>query len=69
MPELWRYNGQRLQINILHNGRYVESEDSYHFLGIPLKEIIPHYVEQSKIIGRNAAMKAFRIWLREQLNR
>ncbi|AFZ12583.1 protein of unknown function DUF820 [Crinalium epipsammum PCC 9333] len=69
VPELWRYNGQRLQINILHNGKYVESQNSHIFSEIPLKETIPQYVEQSKIIGRNATMKAFRTWVKEQLNR
>ncbi len=69
MPELWRYNGQELQINILHNGKYVESQNSNIFSKIPLKETISQYVEQSKIIGRNATMKAFRTWVKEQLNR
>ncbi|MGB3206698.1 MAG: Uma2 family endonuclease [Crinalium sp.] len=69
VPELWRYNGKRLQINILQNGKYIESQNSYNFSGISLKEVIPQYVEQSKIIGRNATMKAFRTWVREQLNR
>ncbi|MEA5504321.1 hypothetical protein VB735_14600 [Halotia wernerae UHCC 0503] len=31
---------------------------------LPLKEVIPRYLEQSKTMGRNAVMKAFRQWLK-----
>jgi len=32
VPELWRFDQGKLQINILRNGNYVESEDSLNFL-------------------------------------
>ncbi|MBD1938957.1 hypothetical protein [Microcoleus sp. FACHB-68] len=68
MPELWRYNGSRLQINVLQAGKYIESDISFNFPEIPqLKSVIPQYVEQSKTAGRNASVKAFRTWVREQL--
>ncbi|MFE1747889.1 Uma2 family endonuclease [Coleofasciculus sp. H7-2] len=67
VPELWRYNGQRLQINVLQEGKYVEANHSPNFPGMPLIELIPQYVEQSKVIGRNATMRAFRTWVREQI--
>ncbi len=65
VPELWRFDRGQLQINVLQEGNYVESETSDLFPGLPLKEVIPHYLEQSKTIGRNAVMKAFRQWVRE----
>jgi Uma2 family endonuclease len=65
VPELWRFDRGQLQINVLQAGKYVESEMSALFPGLPLKEAIPHYLEQSKTIGRNAVMKAFRQWVRE----
>ncbi|MBD2043506.1 Uma2 family endonuclease [Microcoleus sp. FACHB-672] len=68
VPELWRYNGSRLQINVLQAGKYTESEISFNFPQIPqIKSAIPQYVEQSKTAGRNASVKAFRNWVREQL--
>lgn len=67
VPDLWRFDQGKLQINILRNGKYVESEDSLNFPGIPVVEVIPRYLEQSKTVGRNATLKAFRIWVREHL--
>jgi Uma2 family endonuclease len=66
VPELWRYDGQSLEINVLENGKYVKSNISRNFPNLPLVEIIPQYVEQSKIKGRNATIKAFRTWVKSQ---
>lgn len=68
VPELWRYNGQRLQIYLLQDGKYIESENSRIFDRLSqLPETIHRYLEDSKVVGRNATMKAFRNWVREQL--
>lgn len=64
VPELWRYDGQKLEINVLEGGNYVKSNDSSNFPNFQLVNVIPQYVEQSKIEGRNAAIKAFRSWVR-----
>ncbi|MGK7905509.1 MAG: Uma2 family endonuclease [Hormoscilla sp.] len=69
VPEIWRYNGRKLEINVLQGSEYIESEVSPHFPGLPIVEVMHQYLEQSKVVGRNATMKAFRNWLREQLNR
>jgi hypothetical protein len=34
-----------------------------HFPDFPLSEVIPQYLERSKIEGRNKIMKAFRAWV------
>jgi Uma2 family endonuclease len=67
VPELWRYNGRKLQINLLREGKYVESNTSRNFPSLPIGEVIHQYVEQSKVVGRNATMRAFRNWVREQI--
>ncbi|MCL1463017.1 Uma2 family endonuclease [Argonema galeatum] len=68
VTELWRYNGQRLQINVLQDNKYIESENSRIFSRFPqLREVIHQYVEESKVVGRNATMKAFRNWVTERL--
>jgi len=67
VPELWRYRGDKLEIHLLQEGRYVLSSSSAHFPQLPLTEVIPYYVERSKVIGRNATMREFRRWLAEQL--
>jgi Uma2 family endonuclease len=65
--ELWRFNGTSLEINVLQDGVYSQSDESPHFPGLSLTKIIPEYLERSKVEGRNKTMKAFRAWVREQI--
>ncbi|QLE56707.1 Uma2 family endonuclease [Nostoc sp. TCL26-01] len=67
VPELWQFARGKLKINILQDGVYVESPESLNFPGLTLIDIIPQYLEQSKIIGRNATLRAFRLWVRQQI--
>jgi Uma2 family endonuclease len=69
VPEVWRYDGgDRLQINVLQDGKYVESEVSYNFRNLPeLKGAIASHLQDSKVNGRNATMKAFRSWVKKEL--
>jgi Uma2 family endonuclease len=67
VPELWRFDRGKLQINVWREGNYVTSQDSSIFSGLSLTEIIPRYLEQSKTVGRNAMIRAFRAWVREQI--
>lgn len=67
VPELWRFDKEKLQINLLQGGSYVESQQSLNFPNLPLIEIIPQYLEQSRTAGRNATLKAFRRWVQGQI--
>ena len=67
VPELWRFENGKLQINVLQAGKYVQCESSPTFPNLPLIEMIPHYLNQCRTLGRNKTMKAFRAWVREQL--
>ena len=67
VPDLWKYNGRKLQINVVQEGKYVESKVSYNFPNLSIVGIIHQYVEQSKTLGRNATMRAFRNWVKEQI--
>lgn len=69
VPELWRFEKGSLKINLLQDGNYVESQSSLNFPYLPLIEVIPQYLEQSKTAGRNATLKAFRSWVREYLSK
>jgi len=64
--ELWRFNGTKLEINVLQLGQYIQGDESPHFPGFPLIEVIPEYLERSKIEGRNKTMKAFRAWVQSK---
>lgn len=66
VPELWIYDGHSLQINVLRR-KYVESNQSQIFPDLPIVDVIPRYLTQSKVEGRNVAVKAFRAWLTEKL--
>jgi len=68
VPELWRFENGTLQINILRQDCYEESPESSIFPNLPLSEAIPRYLRESKIVGRNKALKAFRQWVKEQID-
>jgi len=67
VPELWRFDGKSLNINVLRNNIYIESSQSRQFPNIPLKEAIPHFVEESKTRGRSRMIKSFKLWLKDYL--
>jgi Uma2 family endonuclease len=67
VPELWRFEKGKLQINILQDGVYIESQESLNFPNFALNDVITQYLEQSLVICRNATIKAFRLWIRQQI--
>jgi Uma2 family endonuclease len=66
IPELWRYNGRNLQISVLQDGKYIQTDRSLQFPNFPIADLIPEYIQRSKTAGRNVAMKAFRSLVRSQ---
>jgi Uma2 family endonuclease len=67
VPELWRFDRGKLQINVLQDGSYALVAESPIFLGLSLCEVLPRYLAESKVIGRNKVLNAFRRWVREQI--
>ncbi|MDQ2099046.1 MAG: Uma2 family endonuclease [Tychonema bourrellyi B0820] len=67
VPELWRYDGEVLKIYRLQEGKYTESSTSQNFPDFPIIDLIPQYVDRSKTEGRSPTIRAFRAWVREQL--
>ncbi|HAG82563.1 MAG TPA: hypothetical protein DCL61_15725 [Cyanobacteria bacterium UBA12227] len=67
VPELWRYNGQRLQINVLQDGKYIDSEVSPTFPNFILIDKIPQLLKESKQVGSAQVLRQFRFWVREQI--
>ena len=66
VPEVWRYENDKLQINIWQNGKYIESKVSPNFPNLPIAEIIPQFVEESRILGRSPTLRKFRQWIKQQ---
>ena len=69
VPELWRFEKGKLQINVLQKGKYIESTSSPTFPNFPLQQVIPEYLQQCKTVGRNKTMRAFRAWVRETISK
>ena len=66
VPEVWRYEDDKLQINIWQDGKYIESEVSPNFPNLPIAEIIPQFIEESRILGRSPTLRKFRQWVKQQ---
>ncbi|MFP4104082.1 Uma2 family endonuclease [Coleofasciculus sp.] len=67
VPELWRYAGGGLKINVLQDGQYVESDSSPTFPDMPIIELVNRYVQQSQVSGGSQAIQAFKTWVRNNL--
>ena len=64
VPELWRYDGTNLEINVLRSGKYVLSDESLQFPQFSIKQVIPQYLEAGQTQGKVATMNEFRRWVR-----
>jgi Uma2 family endonuclease len=69
VPELWRFSRQGLSVYKLKAGKYEETEESSVIPGLPLSEVIPYCVEQSRKLGRNAVVRDFRAWVKDALKK
>jgi len=67
VPEIWRYENHKLQISLLQNGEYVESQTSLTFPDFPVAEGISQFLDFSRTAGTRPALKAFRQWIKDQL--
>jgi Uma2 family endonuclease len=67
VPELWRFNRGELGIYLLGTDGYHQSETSRNFPDLPVLTVIPEYLKQSRLIGRNQAIKQFRAWIRSNI--
>ena len=52
VPEIWRYENKKLLINVLEDGKYVESEISPTFPNLPIIAAISQYCEESQTAAR-----------------
>lgn len=69
VPEIWQYENGKLEINLLVGEQYVKSETSRTFPNFSVSEIIPRFVEMARTTGTSSALRAFRKWVREQMER
>ena len=63
IPEVWRYDGETLEMQKLERGGYVPLERSVSFPKLDA-ESLSKLLEKSKNASRQEVMRAFREWLR-----
>jgi Uma2 family endonuclease len=68
VAEVWIYDGESLVIQQLQNGIYLTSPTSRFFLNIPIPEIAG-FLQQAESIDYLELVKAFRQWVRSQIDR
>jgi Uma2 family endonuclease len=68
IPEFWKYDGKQLQINVLQNGKYVTTQNSYIFPQIDVFNLFPRLLLLSKTEGRARAVRELKA-IAQQLRR
>lgn len=65
VPEVWRFDGERLEIFLLSEGTYAKSEKSTA-LPFVVPEVLVGFVAESVSLGRLEWLRKVRGWAREQ---
>ncbi|MCT7986310.1 Uma2 family endonuclease [Laspinema sp. A4] len=66
VPEIWRCDRGEVKFLQLQSGNYVETEHSLAFPVLPVTEVAK-FLEQSQTVGETTLLKAFRTWVKEQI--
>jgi Uma2 family endonuclease len=66
VPEIWRYDGRKLQCLRLEKGDYRESDYSLAFPKLRVNDLRPFIRLAEEKGDQTASLKAFRTWLRKQ---
>jgi len=66
IPEVWRFNGNLLQVYTLAEGQYTEVELSPTFNPIPVKAMTG-FLQQVTTKGEIAVTREFRTWVKQQI--
>lgn len=66
VPEVWRYDGERVSIFELRDARYVEVSESIAILRLT-SAALSRFARESLALGRNAWLRKVREWARSNL--
>ena len=67
VSELWRYSNEKLRIDYLQNGEYIEVDQSPSFPKWLTRAAIERAVLSARQVGQGQARKEFRQWVLSQL--
>ncbi|MEO0434469.1 MAG: Uma2 family endonuclease [Cyanobacteria bacterium J06656_5] len=65
VPEIWRYDGNRLEIHVLQDDEYVNQSNSRALTLLTAADIL-RFLTSHQTLGENALVKQFRQWIRAQ---
>ena len=65
VPEIWRYDGSRLEIHVLQDDEYVNQSNSRALTLLTAADIL-RFLTSHQTLGENALVKQFRQWIRAQ---
>ena len=65
VPELWIYESSKLKINVLREGRYIESQTSLIFPGVAVMEIIARFMLRAREVAVSQVLEEFEVFIRE----
>jgi Uma2 family endonuclease len=65
VPEVWRWDGERLHFCLLRKGKYVEAPSSRSFPMLAAGEIV-RFLQMHRTLGETKLLRAFSQWVREQ---
>jgi Uma2 family endonuclease len=60
VPEVWVYTAEKFTINVLTDGKYVESSTSPTFPNLPIQELIPQLVDRAFTDGSSTMLRELR---------
>ncbi len=63
VPELWIYERGKLKINVLQEGKYVESKTSPTFPSVAVVEIIPRFMQRAREVGVSQTLEEFEAFI------
>lgn len=64
VPEFWKYNGKILQLNVLRQGKYIETQSSDIFPNVDVFNLFPRLLALSKADGRTRAIRELKAIVR-----
>ncbi len=65
VPEIWRYDGNKLIVFILDNQNYIQSDHSLTFPWLKIADLLP-FIDQSLREGETASLKKFSRWIKQK---
>ncbi|RUR76774.1 Uma2 family endonuclease [Chlorogloeopsis fritschii PCC 9212] len=66
VPELWIYEGENLRINVLREGKYIESQTSPTVENVAVVEIIPRFMKRAQEVGVSQALEEFEVFIKAE---